>query len=145
MKLIYYSYFHSRCVDTEHASIAGMMAALFLVLGIVCGVNFTFFVSWLVESKLFYWYGPILCKFCIKKFLDKFLCNFHNQQWCFPRNCKCGKFNKHFLCINYYISLELSLLRFVCWCKLMLHLLYINSRIVYCCFLHQKFLRCDWH
>lgn len=42
-----------KCVDTEHASIAGMMAALFLVLGIVCGVNFTFFVSWLVETKLF--------------------------------------------------------------------------------------------
>ncbi|XP_035206962.1 equilibrative nucleoside transporter 3-like isoform X2 [Stegodyphus dumicola] len=42
-----------RCVETEHASIAGMIAALFLVLGIVCGVNFTFFVSWLVESKIF--------------------------------------------------------------------------------------------
>lgn len=41
------------CVETEHAPIAGMMAALFLVLGIVCGVNFTFFVSWLVEANLF--------------------------------------------------------------------------------------------
>ncbi|KAG8201380.1 hypothetical protein JTE90_016855 [Oedothorax gibbosus] len=41
------------CVDTEHAPIAGMMAALFLVIGIVCGVNFTFFVSWLVENELF--------------------------------------------------------------------------------------------
>ncbi|GBM82289.1 Equilibrative nucleoside transporter 3 [Araneus ventricosus] len=33
------------CVETEHAPIAGMMAALFLVLGIVCGVNFTFFTN----------------------------------------------------------------------------------------------------
>ncbi|GFR00984.1 equilibrative nucleoside transporter 1 [Trichonephila clavata] len=41
------------CVDTKHAPIAGMMAALFLVLGIVCGVNFTFFISWLVETPLF--------------------------------------------------------------------------------------------
>lgn len=42
-----------KCVETEHAPIAGMMAALFLVLGIVCGVNFTLFVSWLVETDLF--------------------------------------------------------------------------------------------
>ncbi|XP_054709130.1 equilibrative nucleoside transporter 3-like [Uloborus diversus] len=41
------------CVDTEHAPIAGMISALFLVLGIVCGVNFTFFVSWLIETNLF--------------------------------------------------------------------------------------------
>lgn len=42
-----------KCVKPEHAATAGMMAALFLVLGIVCGVNFTFFVSWLVEVRLF--------------------------------------------------------------------------------------------
>ncbi|XP_015920528.1 equilibrative nucleoside transporter 3 [Parasteatoda tepidariorum] len=41
------------CVSAEHAPIAGMMAALFLVVGIMCGVNFTFLVNWFVETNLF--------------------------------------------------------------------------------------------
>lgn len=40
-------------VDMEHAPIAGMMTALFLVIGVVSGVNFTFFISWILTTKLF--------------------------------------------------------------------------------------------
>ncbi|XP_023221356.1 equilibrative nucleoside transporter 1-like [Centruroides sculpturatus] len=42
-----------RCVEPQYASTAGMMAALFLILGIVSGVNFSFFISWLIETPLF--------------------------------------------------------------------------------------------
>lgn len=41
-----------RCVDREHAPTAGMMGAFFLILGIFTGVNFSFFISWLVEPSV---------------------------------------------------------------------------------------------
>lgn len=42
-----------RLVEPQYASTAGMMAALFLILGIVSGVNFSFFISWLIETPIF--------------------------------------------------------------------------------------------
>ncbi|XP_076371887.1 equilibrative nucleoside transporter 3-like isoform X2 [Tachypleus tridentatus] len=42
-----------RCVEIQYASVAGMMGAFFLILGIFSGVNFSFFISWLVESSIF--------------------------------------------------------------------------------------------
>ncbi|XP_013784945.1 equilibrative nucleoside transporter 1-like isoform X2 [Limulus polyphemus] len=42
-----------RCVEIKYASTAGMMGAFFLILGIFSGVNFSFFISWLVETPIF--------------------------------------------------------------------------------------------
>ena len=39
-----------RCVPKEHAGTAGMMAAAFLVIGIFCGINFSFVLSWAVKQ-----------------------------------------------------------------------------------------------
>ncbi|XP_015920118.1 equilibrative nucleoside transporter 1-like [Parasteatoda tepidariorum] len=37
-------------VSKENKTVAGMIAAFFLVFGVFCGVNFTFFVRWLVQT-----------------------------------------------------------------------------------------------
>ncbi|KAL3982253.1 nucleoside Transporter family protein [Acanthocheilonema viteae] len=39
-----------RIVEPSKSTVAGMIAAFFLIFGITCGIMFTFFVSWFVDS-----------------------------------------------------------------------------------------------
>lgn len=37
----------------EYSAVAGMMTAFFLILGIFCGINISFLLTWLVEQPIF--------------------------------------------------------------------------------------------